>query len=443
MQLPLVYVFPFALRLALLALVSTAGYRLGGAVFAVTGAGVVTTLLAVGLVREPIRGGARTAWPEIRTFLRYLWPVVVGLTGIAVLTNIDLLVVRARFTDGAGAYAAASAFARIAFFLPATILTVLFPRTAARQARGEDTADILGRSLLVTAVFGSALAGFYWMTGRGLIHTSFGADFASGGDLVVALTLSMTLFAIANVLVGFHLSRGETRYAWIVAAAIPVQLAVLVLVPASTRAVVVADILVGVALLAAHELFVGTSVGAVRSGVRLLAGDIRIPKPLLAEGACVLLGLSVFVGVLFRPLTTNLSSAIVADGSDPVSGVWWLWRMQHEGGYHLFGATHHVLTGAPFGWDEANGLNLRWWLPYYPAYLATKVVGEVALRSRPALGLRARQGRLYLPFGTWGAVGWCRLGPQWSTSSSRGIWRARHIRRSSTSSSCRFSWSPS
>jgi len=65
-------------------------------------------------------------------------------------------------------------------------------------------------------------------------------------------------------------------------------------------------------------------------------------------------------------------------GSDAVGGVWWLWRMQHEGGYHLFGATHHVLTGAPFGWDEANGLNLQWLLPYYPAYLATKVVGEVA-----------------------------------------------------------------
>ena len=74
------------------------------------------------------------------TFLRYLWPVAVGLVGIALLTNVDILIVKARFSgDDAGAYAAASAFARVGFFLPATILTVLFPRTAARQARGEET----------------------------------------------------------------------------------------------------------------------------------------------------------------------------------------------------------------------------------------------------------------------------------------------------------------
>ena len=372
------YVFPFALRLALLFLVTAAGFRLGGAAFAAVAAGIVTALLAVVLIREPVRRGTRVAWPELRPFLRYLWPVVVGLTGIALLTNVDLLVVRARFTGDAGSYAAASAFARIAFFLPATILTVLFPRTAARQARGEDTADILGRSLLVTALFGGALTVFYWMTGRGLIHTSFGGEFASGGDLVVALTISMTLFALANVLVGFHLSRGETRYAWIVAAAIPVQIAILALVPESASAVIVADILVGVALLVAHEVLVGTSAGAIRTGARLLSSDIRIPKSILGEAACVFVGLAVFVGVLFWPITVDLGSAIVADGSDAVGGVWWLWRMQHEGGYHLFGATHHVLTGAPFGWDEANGLNLQWLLPYYPAYLATKVVGEVA-----------------------------------------------------------------
>jgi len=35
-----------------------------------------------------------------------------------------------------------------------------------------------------------------------------------------------------------------------------------------------------------------------------------------------------------------------------------------------------VLTGAPFGWDEGNGLNLQAVLVYYPAYLATKLVGE-------------------------------------------------------------------
>ena len=52
----------------------------------------MTALLAVVLIREPVRRGTRVAWPELRPFLRYLWPVVVGLTGIALLTNVGELV---------------------------------------------------------------------------------------------------------------------------------------------------------------------------------------------------------------------------------------------------------------------------------------------------------------------------------------------------------------
>ena len=145
------YVLPFAVRLGLLGVIAAVGYRVGGAMLAAIVGGIAAAALAVVLLRQPLRRSARTPRPALGSFLRYLWPVVVGLIGLAVLTNIDLLVVKARFSDDAGAYAAASAFARVAFFLPATILAVLFPRTAARQARGEDTADILGRSLLVTA----------------------------------------------------------------------------------------------------------------------------------------------------------------------------------------------------------------------------------------------------------------------------------------------------
>ena len=121
-------------------------------------AGTVIALVAIR--RTPRVTRTRVAAPDLRPFLRYLVPVAVGLFGIAVLTNVDILVVKARFSaEDAGVYAAASAFARVAFFLPSTILAVLFPRTAARQARGEQSADILGRSLIVTAGFCAAAHG--------------------------------------------------------------------------------------------------------------------------------------------------------------------------------------------------------------------------------------------------------------------------------------------
>lgn len=371
------YVLPFAIRLALLAAIAAAGYHLGGAVLAAVAGGVATAAVALVLLREPLRRGALAARPVLGPFLRYLWPVVVGLIGVAVLTNVDLLVVKARFSDDAGAYAAASAFARVAFFLPATILAVLFPRTAARQARGEDTADILGRSLLVTAAFGTVVTLFYAMTGQGLVHTSFGAEFADGGELLVPFTVSMVLFALANALVGYHLSRDETRYAWIVAGAVPIQIAVLALVPGSVRSVIWADIAIGLALLAAHELAVESSLPALRAGWRHVSA-VRIPRRALREALLVLVGATAFVLVLFWPVTLALDSTVVGRGSDAFGTVWWFWRLQQEGGYHLFGTTQHILTGAPFGWNEGNGLNLQLLLPYYPGYLLTKIVGPVA-----------------------------------------------------------------
>jgi O-antigen/teichoic acid export membrane protein len=377
------YVFPWVVRLVLLAIVAAAGSRLGGAVFATLAGAVAATMLALFLIREPLRGAVALPRDELVTFLRYLRPVAVGLVGIALLTHVDILIVKTRFSgDEAGAYAAASAFARVGFFLPGTILSVLFPRTAARQARGEATEDILGRSLLATAGFCGLLALFYVAAGPGLVSTTFGQDFAEGGRVLAPFALAIGLFSIANVLVGYHLSRGETRYAWIVAVGVVVQVAVLASLPTSLRGVVWANVAIGAALLVVHELTVKSSIPALRAGLQHFARsfDVRA-RSLGIEAGIVLLSTAAFVCLLFLPIVVSMGSDVIGRGSDATGTIWWLYSLQHEGGYHLFGQTHHTLTGAPFGWDGDNGLNIQWLLPYYPAYLATKVVGEVAAHN--------------------------------------------------------------
>ena len=94
--------------------------------------------LAIWLVKEPIARGARVTARPTSAVPRYLWPVFVGLSDRCA-HDVDLLVVRARFSGRRRRVRRRFCFARIAFFLPATILAVVFPRTAARQARGEDT----------------------------------------------------------------------------------------------------------------------------------------------------------------------------------------------------------------------------------------------------------------------------------------------------------------
>jgi O-antigen/teichoic acid export membrane protein len=375
------YVLPWLVRLAVLAIAAAAGYRLGGAILATFLGAVAATALALVLIRQPLQGTGALSRAELRTFLRYLWPVAVALIGIALLTNVDVLIVKARFSaEEAGAYGAASAFARVGFFFPAAILTVLFPRTAARQARGEETEDILGRSLFATAGFCGLLALVYAAAGVGLVSMTFGTDFAEGGKVLAPFALAMGLFSLANVLAGYHLSRGETRYAWIVGAAVVFQIAALAVIPSSLDGVVWTNVVIGVLVLAAHEVFIGSSAPALRSALRRVSAETRARvRRAMLETALVLFGTTVFVCALMWPIVMHLGSTIIGSpGSDSTGSVAWLWTLEHESGFHLLGTTHHTFSGAPFGWAEGNGLNIQWSLPYYPAYLATKLFGPVA-----------------------------------------------------------------
>jgi O-antigen/teichoic acid export membrane protein len=383
------YVIPWGVRLVVLGIAGAAGYRLGGAVFATLAGAAVSMVVAYGLIRDGFRGAEKLSRADLRTFLVYLWPVAVALIGIALLTNVDVLVVKARFSGhDAGVYAAASAFARVGFFLPAAILTVLFPRTAARQARGEETEDILGRSLIATAGFCGLLALVYAATGVGLVSMTYGSEFSTGGDVVAPFAVAMGLFSLANVLVGYRLSRGETRYAWIVAGAVVVQVVALSAIPSSLNGVVWTNVVVGVLLLAAHEVFVGSSVPALRAAFeRVPAATWARVRGVTVEAMCVLFGTTVFVGILMWPVIAHIGSTITGhEGTDSTGSVAFLWTLQHESGYHILGTTHHTLSAAPFGWDEGNGLNIQWALPYYPAYLATKLFGAVAAYNLVTLG---------------------------------------------------------
>ena len=399
---------PMIVRLGLLIILAVVGLRLYGAIAALTASALAGG--AIGLIAIRDRGPAnlRVPAPSLRPFLRYLWPVAVGLFAISLLTNADILIVKARFpAHDAGVYASASAFARIAFFLPSTILAVLFPRTAARVARGERSEDILGRSIIVTVGFCALLTAFYAVAGHQLVRLSFGAQFAGAANLLVLFCVAMTLFSLTNVFVGYHLSRGDNRFAWMVSAGVVLQLGLLATTPTTLRGVLWVDAGVGAALVLTHELVMGSSAAALRSGFRrfelgaIARRWLAVATGLRAsvfEASIVLASFSALAVAITWPLAAHLNSRLPGvypnDGLGTAS---WFWQLQHEGGYHFLGTTHHTLTGAPLGWDQGNALNFQWLWPYYPAYLLSTAVGAVAaLNVVTFTGFAFSGGAMYL-----------------------------------------------
>jgi hypothetical protein len=115
------------------------------------------------------------------------------------------------------------------------------------------------------------------------------------------------------------------------------------------------------------------------------------------ETAAVLIGFAALALYLTWPLARDLDGRIFGLPGDSTGTIALLWSFAEETGYHVLGTTEMKLTGAPFGWEFPNALNIQWAVVFVPAVLATKVVGEVAAYNLVVLsGLALSGPAMYL-----------------------------------------------
>ena len=357
---------------------------------------------------------------------------------------------KARFSgDDAGAYAAASAFARVGFFLPATILAVLFPRTAARQARGEETEDILGRSLLATALFCGAARARLCGRRRRARHDDFRARLRGGrhrarsvraGDRALlarerprrlpplARRDALRLDRRRRRRRPGHRTRRRSRRACTASSG-----------RTSSSALRCSPRTSSSSARACRRCAPASGASTRRRGTCAPRRDRGGGRPRSAPPP--------FVCALMWPVVRHIGStdrrlAWVATRRD---------RLRSSGHCSTRAATTCSATritrfsGAPFGWDEGNGLNVQWLLPYYPAYLATKLFGEVAAYNLVTLAGYVLSGASMYAARALPALQprSCPSGPRSSSSSSPGTSPEPSTRRSCTSRCSRCSCSRS
>jgi O-antigen/teichoic acid export membrane protein len=388
--------FPLVFRFVLFLVLVAVGWRLYGALAAMAVAAFAGVALPAWWRRDLLRSTLARPAISVRPFLVALVPVLVALLAVTALTNVDVLFVKARLSsEDAGIYGAASAFAKVAFFLPMAIVGVVFPRVAARRALGRATDDILGRALLVTIGFCAVLFLAYGLLGEQLIRLTYGSEFDEASSLLGLFGVGMSFFSIANILVSYRLSRHEPRLAWLLAAAALCQAVALGLVPADLETFLWVNAAVGGALLLANELLVGSTVPALRSGFSHAWEEIRpkirirdrlaVARRPLLEAVGALAGYTGLVVFLTWPLAAHLGDQVLGGGGDVFGTIGDLWRQAEYTGYHVTGVSDIEITGAPYGWEQGNGVNVQSALPYYPAYLATKLFGEIVAYNLVAL----------------------------------------------------------
>lgn len=252
---------------------------LGLGVYAALGATAAALLVALAAAawltraRPPAREPSAEQW---WAFSRPLVPIAVGLCGLGLLTNLDVIVAKlALGAEEAGEFAAAATLAKAVFIVPQAVAFVLLPRVAARSARAGDTGTLLGLGVGVALVAGGLVSLVLWAIAEPLIDVTYGSDFSGAAGILGTYAAASTLIGALIVVIIHHVGRGADRFVWAAGCVAALQAGLFVVFHASAQIIIAIDAAIGVGGLVLHELLYLGSPEAILPGLMRAARSAR------------------------------------------------------------------------------------------------------------------------------------------------------------------------
>jgi O-antigen/teichoic acid export membrane protein len=218
------------------------GLVLVGAGTGVTGAylGTPLSMLAValglrwvidrrlGAGRERGAAGAAGGVRGFGALIGRAWPAVLGLFLVAVLQNVDVIMVKRQIGgDAAGAYAAAAVAAKAVVWVAIGIGLYLLPEAARASRTGGDPRRVLVRALAVVGAVAVPMLVIYAAVPETVLRLAFGPDTVQAADALFVLGLAMTLLAVGYLGVQYMLALGRLSFLWALALVAGTEVALL------------------------------------------------------------------------------------------------------------------------------------------------------------------------------------------------------------------------
>ncbi len=214
----------------------------------------VGAVVGLWLTRDMLRGRARPSRAAWRAFGSGIGVTAVGLAGIAVLTNVD--VIAAKLNIGgreAGYFSAAAIIAKALMLVPTVLITVLLPRVAERRAHGKETGSLLAIGVLLMAVAGVVAVVLAIPLGGPITAITFGSAYDPAASLVLPFFAATTLLGALLILVNHHVARGDNRFSWVIGVLALIQIALLAVWGDSAGRIIAIDAIAAAVGLVAHE----------------------------------------------------------------------------------------------------------------------------------------------------------------------------------------------
>jgi O-antigen/teichoic acid export membrane protein len=202
---------------------------LGGALAAVAGVTgaflgnplaflAVAAGLAMALQRRLGAPDGRASHRRFRTLLSDGWVPIVGLSLLAVLQNVDVIIARHRLgEDRAGSYAVAAVAAKSVVWVAIGVGLQLLPHATRRAAEGLDPRPVLYRALAVLGAVAAPALLIFALVPDLLLRTAFGPDTVDAAGALIVLGISMTLLAVSYLTVQYLFALHLAGFLWVLA----------------------------------------------------------------------------------------------------------------------------------------------------------------------------------------------------------------------------------
>jgi O-antigen/teichoic acid export membrane protein len=190
------------------------------AVFAGTAAGYLLAVVPAAVV--VLHGsGPGTAAAE-GGVVRETGTAALGLLGLVLLTNVDVLLARRHLpARESGLYAVGAVFTKVAFWAPQAVVVLAFPSLASGRS-----ASVLRTALLAVGGCGAVLTAGAAVLGPLAVRLVFGEDYVEVGRSAWVFTALGAALAVTQVLVFSGIAARTSRLALLVAAAIATEVVV-------------------------------------------------------------------------------------------------------------------------------------------------------------------------------------------------------------------------
>jgi O-antigen/teichoic acid export membrane protein len=159
------------------------------------------------------RAEAPAAAVRLRDALRDAIVPIAALALIAVLQNVDVIVVRHQVGEvAAGAYAAAAVAAKVVVWTAVGVALYVIPEAAGRSAAGRAARSVLLRAAAVVGVVAAPALLVMTLAPGLVLRLGFGSEYEVAADALPLLGLAMSVLALTYLTVNYLLATGQSRF---------------------------------------------------------------------------------------------------------------------------------------------------------------------------------------------------------------------------------------